>query len=755
MTAHSQQPAAVRPDDAAPVAAVARPRPVPASVREVNDPLHRLDRPLRRLLPPLVFLVSVTAMAYLRLRIYSDRVAPIGYGMPLALFLLLRNRTWMWASAVAFAVLSFVASFYVLARSGSPAPWAREPGVAFTYVMIDLVLVATIVHVLIGLQKRFAAANAGLVESNRDLAAREEEIARQNEELQAQAEELERQSEELRASNDELLGRERTLETLLTLSRSLAADTPRSETMNRICEALAHIVTSPSCAAAILEREGDQMRVRCHVGFGPDGPADESIPTDRAFASLVLARGRTAYVEDLSLRPDLAAPQPRPGSGLPPVVSVLAAPLRVGGWPVGTLELYGTKKTAWDEEQVALAESLAAQASVSLEAAQLFETVAQERQRLETVLRTVPFGIKVGNADASVIRLNPAGAAIFGVASDANLVDEAVYANVRMTQDGKPVPPDSYPLRRVLRDQQDLRGEFELVLPDGRRVHLLIHGSPIRTKQGKIIGAVAAFVDITTQKELQRELDARRREAEEASVRKTRFLAAVSHDIRTPANAISLLAELIRRTATNPAMAGEVPELARELHGSAMALVNLLGDVLDVARFDSGRIEVQESDFSLGDLLGEEFRRMQPMAREKGLEMEYAAPEKALYVRADRIKLSRVVGNLLGNAIKFTDRGTVRVDCGTNAEGWAVVRVADTGVGIAPEHLRNIFDEFFQLRNPERDRNKGTGLGLTICKRLVDAMGGTLGVESSPGAGSTFTVTLPPSGTPLPMVQDA
>src|SRR5215217_6706831 len=127
MTAHPQQPAAVRSDDVAPVAAVARPHPAPASAalasREVNDPLHRLDRPLRRLLPPLVFLISVTAMAYLRLRVYGDRVAPIGYGIPLALFLLLRSRTWMWASAAAFAVLSFVASFYVLARSGSPTPW--------------------------------------------------------------------------------------------------------------------------------------------------------------------------------------------------------------------------------------------------------------------------------------------------------------------------------------------------------------------------------------------------------------------------------------------------------------------------------------------------------------------------------------------------------------------------------------------------------------------------------------------------------
>src|SRR6185312_11347409 len=99
------------------------------------------------------------------------------------------------------------------------------------------------------------------------------------------------------------------------------------------------------------------------------------------------------------------------------------------------------------------------------------------------------------------------------------------------------------------------------------------------------------FVDISSQKELQRELDVRRREAEEASVRKTRFLAAVSHDIRTPANAISLLAELIRRSASNPTLAADVPELAQELHGSAISLVNLLSDVLDIARFDSDKVD--------------------------------------------------------------------------------------------------------------------------------------------------------------------
>jgi signal transduction histidine kinase len=281
--------------------------------------------------------------------------------------------------------------------------------------------------------------------------------------------------------------------------------------------------------------------------------------------------------------------------------------------------------------------------------------------------------------------------------------------------------------------------------PSKRRLVVLAHARPIRDTESRMLGAVAAFVDITAQKDLQREIDLRRREAEEASVRKTRFLAAVSHDIRTPANAISLLAELVRRTAANPAHYAEIPELARELHSSALSLVNLLGDVLDIARFDSGKVELQETEFSLGELLTEEHRQMQPLARERGIELRCDALAEHVLLRTDRIKLARILGNLIGNAIKFTETGGVRVEAQCLDGRGVQIRVVDTGIGIPDESLRHIFDEFFQLRNPERDRNKGSGLGLTICKRLVDAMGGELEVQSTIGTGSTFIVTLPPT----------
>jgi signal transduction histidine kinase len=246
-------------------------------------------------------------------------------------------------------------------------------------------------------------------------------------------------------------------------------------------------------------------------------------------------------------------------------------------------------------------------------------------------------------------------------------------------------------------------------------------------------------------KEQNEELERRRREAEEASVRKTRFLAAASHDIRTPVNTIGLMAEVLCRAADHPELAVQVPDIAHRLQANALALAELVGDVLDVARSDAAHAELRVSDFSLNDLLAQEGARALPLAQTKGLRLEVEAPAEPLWLRTDRVKLGRVVGNLLGNAVKFTDAGGVTVSAARAPGGMALVRVRDTGVGIPAGELEHIFDEFVQLCNPERDRSKGCGLGLAICRRLVEALGGSIAVESESGRGSAFTVRLPPS----------
>jgi signal transduction histidine kinase/response regulator RpfG family c-di-GMP phosphodiesterase len=257
----------------------------------------------------------------------------------------------------------------------------------------------------------------------------------------------------------------------------------------------------------------------------------------------------------------------------------------------------------------------------------------------------------------------------------------------------------------------------------------------------KWLSAQAGLVLLSAR--LQRELDHRREEAEDASQRKTRFLAAVSHDVRTPANAISLTAEVIKKAGEDPQYAHEIPEMAESLRANAKLLVELVSDVLDLARFDSGKVDVEASEFCLQDMVGREITQYQALARSAGLSLDGSTNSSPIWMRSDRMKLARVLSNLIGNAIKFTDRGRVEVQCTQADNGLVEIHVHDTGVGIQPTHLEHIFDEFFQIKNPERDRSKGTGLGLAICKRLVDAIGCALTVRSRFGEGTTFTIRIP------------
>jgi signal transduction histidine kinase len=237
------------------------------------------------------------------------------------------------------------------------------------------------------------------------------------------------------------------------------------------------------------------------------------------------------------------------------------------------------------------------------------------------------------------------------------------------------------------------------------------------------------------------ELDRRRRDAEAASQRKSRLLASASHDIRTPVYAITLMAEVIRQAAGNPSSAPQIPDLAERLKANALSLDRLISDLLDVARIDSGRIAVQESTFSLGDLLVEQCNSLLPLAHARRLRLELEGPDPPIDLRTDRVKLSRVISNLLGNAIKFTETGSVVVSVGV-MPGQVLIRVRDTGPGIAAEDRDRIFDEFAQLQAKD-DHGAGWGLGLPICRRLIEALGGRITVDSEPGQGSIFIASLP------------
>ena len=274
-------------------------------------------------------------------------------------------------------------------------------------------------------------------------------------------------------------------------------------------------------------------------------------------------------------------------------------------------------------------------------------------------------------------------------------------------------------------------------------LHVWMASLDVRDAQSQLLREqnrklVAHEAQIVRQNE---DLTRSRREAEDANVRKTRLLNAISHDIRGPVNTIGLMAEVIVRSAEDPA---QVAQMAKRLRANAQSLVALVSEVLDVAHLDSGLLQVHPSTFSLGEFIAAICRDLAALAEAKSLYLHAEAPEPIVAVCTDRIKLGRIITNLVMNAIKFTASGGVTVDAAIADDGAAVIRVRDTGVGIAADQLERIFDEFAQLDSPAGNPNRGWGLGLAICRRLARFIGVGIGIESKPGQGSVFSVRLPP-----------
>lgn len=240
------------------------------------------------------------------------------------------------------------------------------------------------------------------------------------------------------------------------------------------------------------------------------------------------------------------------------------------------------------------------------------------------------------------------------------------------------------------------------------------------------------------------ELVRRRLEADQASARKTRLLNAVAHDVRNPLHAINLTAEAIRRAVEDPALGTQIPQMTRRLQASVLSTAALVSDVLDIAYVDSGLAQRRDSTFSLDEVIEAACRDFAPMAEVKRLHLKAQASDVDIRVYTDRIKLHRIVSNVVANAIKFTVEGGVILQAAHAVDGAATIGIRDTGVGIPENQLEHIFDEFARLSAPTEDGECGWGLGLAICRRLADIIGARIDVESEVNAGTLFTVRLPP-----------
>ncbi|OSM00208.1 hybrid sensor histidine kinase/response regulator [Magnetofaba australis] len=288
--------------------------------------------------------------------------------------------------------------------------------------------------------------------------------------------------------------------------------------------------------------------------------------------------------------------------------------------------------------------------------------------------------------------------------------------------------------------------EYRILTHDGEPRWVHSRGAAVaRAESGRVTRMVGTVRDITERKALEAEMTAAREAAESASEAKSRFLANMSHEIRTPMNAVIGMAELALSTDLNPRQRDYV----EKIHASGKALLGILNDILDYSKIEAQRIELEQIPFSLWELLERCGDLLAPLLRQKPVELLFNVPPNApdAWI-GDPLRLGQILNNLLGNALKFTDRGEIELSVRVRPDPQQIsqrllqISVRDTGIGMSQEQMATLFQPFVQADSSATRRFGGSGLGLTISQRLAALMGGRISVSSQPEIGSRFTLEI-------------
>ncbi len=367
------------------------------------------------------------------------------------------------------------------------------------------------------------------------------------------------------------------------------------------------------------------------------------------------------------------------------------------------------------------------------------EELRAAEEKYRKIFENANDGIFQTTPDGRYLNANPALADIHGYASPEELMEDVSHIGRQLYVD---------PKRReefcALMEHADGVEKFEsqMYRKDGAIIWVSEAARAVRNERGEILYFEGTLTDITARKEVERAMAAARDGALESARLKSEFLANMSHEIRTPMNGIIGMAGLLLDTDLSPRQR----EFTNTINYSAEALLKIINDILDFSKIEAGMLTFEEIDFNLREVVEGVVDLFAGRALGKGIEMgSLVSHDVPLALRGDPGRLRQVLSNLVGNAVKFTDRGEVFVSATVEDEDddncCLRLSVSDTGIGVTPEQKARLFQAFVQADGTTTRKYGGTGLGLAICRRLVAQMGGEIGIDSNSGDGSTFWFT--------------
>jgi PAS domain S-box-containing protein len=347
-----------------------------------------------------------------------------------------------------------------------------------------------------------------------------------------------------------------------------------------------------------------------------------------------------------------------------------------------------------------------------------------------------------------------------GIISDVNQQMEALTGCTRDELIGAPfksyfTDPEraEEAIKRVLREGKVTNYELTAHARDGTETVVSYNATTFYDRDRKLQGVVAAARDVTDRKQFEHklqennvELESAKAAAEKANLAKSEFLSSMSHELRTPLNAVLGFAQLMASETPPPSLAQKLS--IDQILQAGWYLLRLINEILDLAMIESGKVTMSQESMSLNEVLQDCQAMIEPQAQKRGIRMTFPCFENLFYVHADRTRVKQVIVNLLSNAIKYNRvGGAVIIQCVASGENRVRVSVKDTGAGLTPEQLAQLFQPFNRL-GQESSAEEGTRIGLVVTKQLVELMGGAIGVESKAGVGSVFWVEFTTSSVP-------